>query len=63
VEGVKRVYELNGRLMAFEVGGREVRTYVMALEFAGGSGSPEGSESRPEKGTIVLDNTSPSRPG
>jgi putative ABC transport system permease protein len=57
VESVRHVYTLNGRLMAFEVDGREVRTYVMALEFAGGSGAPEGQEFVPEKGTIFLDQT------
>ena len=57
VEEVKRVYTLNGRLMAFDVSGREVRTYVMALEFVGGAGSPEGTEFVPEKGTILLDHT------
>jgi putative ABC transport system permease protein len=57
VDGVRHVYELNGRLMAFEVDGSEVRTYVMALEFAGGAGTPEGEEFRPEKGTIILDHT------
>jgi putative ABC transport system permease protein len=57
VDGVRHVYALNGRLMAFEVDGREVRTYVMALEFVGGAGEPEGTEFVPEKGTIILDNT------
>jgi putative ABC transport system permease protein len=57
VDGVRHVYALNGRLMAFEVNGREVRTYVMALEFMGGTGAPEGTEFVPEKGTIILDHT------
>ena len=57
VDGVRHVYALNGRLMAFEVDGREVRTYVMALEFVGGVGAPEGTEFVPEKGTIILDHT------
>src|SRR5919109_3987436 len=57
VTGVKHAYALSGRLMAFEVDGREVRTYVMALEFAGGAGEPEGTEFVPEKGTIILDST------
>ena len=57
VAEVKRVYTLNGRLMAFDVNGHEVRTYVMALEFAGGAGTPEGKNFIPEKGTILLDNT------
>jgi len=57
VDGVRHVYALNGRLMAFEVDGREVRTYVMALEFVGGSGEPEGAEFLPQKGEIILDHT------
>lgn len=57
VEGARHVYALNGRLMAFDVDGREVRTYVMALEFSGGSGMPEGKEFVPEKGQIILDRT------
>ena len=57
VEGVRQVHSLNGRLMAFEVEGREVRTYVMALDFAGGSGIAEGEEFVPEQGTIILDHT------
>src|SRR5437870_4672861 len=57
VDEVKRVYTLDGRLMAFDVNGKEVRTYVMALEFVGGAGEPEGTEYVPEKGTIILDHT------
>jgi putative ABC transport system permease protein len=57
VHGVQQVYALNGRLMAFDVDGREVRTYVMALDFTGPSGSPEGTEFVPEPGTILLDHT------
>ncbi len=57
VDGVRQVYTLNGRLMAFDVNGREVRTYVMAFDFAGGSGAPEGGEFVPEKGSIILDHT------
>ena len=57
VEEVKRVYTLNGRLMAFDVNGREVRTYVMALDFAGGAGEPEGTQFVPDKGKILLDHT------
>lgn len=56
-EGVRQVHALSGRLMAFEVDGREVRTYVMALDFAGGAGIPEGAEFVPERGTIILDRT------
>jgi putative ABC transport system permease protein len=57
VRGVEQVYALNGRLMAFDVDGREVRTYVMALDFTGPSGSPEGTEFVPEPGSILLDHT------
>jgi putative ABC transport system permease protein len=57
VEEVNRVYTLSGRLMAFDINGKEVRTYVMALDFVGGAGTPEGTEFVPEKGTILLDKT------
>lgn len=57
VDGVRQVHSLSGRLMAFEVDGREVRTYVMALDFAGGAGIAEGEEFVPEQGTIILDTT------
>src|SRR5438094_7885471 len=63
IEEVERVYTLNGRLMAFDVNGREVRTYVMALEFVAGAGNPEGTEFVPANGTILLDHTVPKQNG
>jgi putative ABC transport system permease protein len=54
---VHQVYSLNGRLMAFEHGGREVRTYVMSLDFLEGAGIVQGEEFVPDKGTIIVDNT------
>ncbi|HEV8573376.1 MAG TPA: FtsX-like permease family protein [Dehalococcoidia bacterium] len=56
-EGVHQVYALNGRLMAFEHEGREVRTYVMALHYLGGSGAALGAEFVPPYNQIILDNT------
>lgn len=56
-EGVRQVYALNGRLMAFEHEGREVRTYVMTLDFLGGQGDVQGSEFVPPYNHIILDNT------
>jgi putative ABC transport system permease protein len=56
-DGVRQVYALNGRLMAFEHEGREVRTYVMALDFLGATGAAQGTEFVPADGSIILDNT------
>jgi putative ABC transport system permease protein len=56
-DGVQQVYALNGRLMAFEHEGREVRTYVMSLDFLGGDGTAQGTEFVPPYNQIILDNT------
>jgi len=57
VEGVDSVYTLSGRLMSFTVDGKEVRTYVMALD-PNSNASLEGIEEfMPESGTIIIDNT------
>jgi len=56
-DGVRQLYSLNGRLMAFEHEGREVRTYVMALDFRGGSGEVQGKQFVPPYNQIILDNT------
>ena len=55
--GVHQLYSLSGRLMAFEHEGREVRTYVMSLDFLGGEGTVEGNEFVPPYNQIILDNT------
>lgn len=57
VSGVSRVTALNGRLMAFDVGGKQVRTYVMALDYLGEPATGRGSEFVPRDGEIILDKT------
>jgi putative ABC transport system permease protein len=57
IEGVERVTALNGRLMAFEVDGKQVRTYVMALDYLGEGKTGRGSEFVPGPGRIILDKT------
>ncbi len=56
VDGVERVYSLSGRLMTFSVNGKDVRTYVMALDPIG-AGTAEGAPFVPESGTIIVDRT------
>lgn len=57
LEGVTTVDRLYGRLMSFEVGDREVRTYVISLGPDGEAVRPEIRELIPEPGTIVIDHT------
>lgn len=57
VSGVSRVTALNGRLMAFDVDGKQVRTYVMALDYMGEPVTGRGSEFVPHNGRIILDKT------
>lgn len=57
VSGVSQVTALNGRLMAFDVNGKQVRTYVMALDYRGATPAGKGSEFVPQPGTIILDRT------
>lgn len=57
IDGVANVTALDGRLMAFEVDGKQVRTYVMALDYLGQGKSGRGSQFVPLDGRIILDKT------
>lgn len=57
VPGVALVDRLYGRLMSFEVDGREVRTYVMSLGPDGDALRAEVRGVVPEPGTIIIDHT------
>ena len=57
VDGVDRVYSLSGRLMTFTVNGKDVRTYVMALDPLSDPATSEGAAFVPATGTIILDRT------
>jgi putative ABC transport system permease protein len=53
--GVHTVHNLSGRLMSFTANGKEVRTYVMALDRNCGDEVPE--QFVPEEGSIYIDKT------
>jgi len=63
IDGVTGVTALNGRLMSFEVDGKQVRTYVMTLDYMGEPATGRGSEYVPQPGRIVLDKTFAKRAG
>jgi ABC-type lipoprotein release transport system permease subunit len=55
LDGVRSVYALSGRLMSFQVGDGEERTYIMALQPVSDATSARLAEFTPARGQIILD--------
>lgn len=55
LEGVSGVYALSGRLMSFQVGGGEERTFIMALQPVPDAASARLAKFTPPRGHIIVD--------